>query len=305
MKQEVSTGMKIKTFGRHGKEGFKNLGRNGWMTFASISAVTVTLLLVGVCLALLLNLNAFGDQLESDVEIRAFIDLTAQQEQQDELKSRIENISEVESVTYQSKEEGLDNLIDNLGDEGEVFESLREENPLSDAFLIKTKDPQNVTAVAEEIKQLENVQDVEFAEDTVNRLFKVLEIARNVGLALVVGLLFTAMFLISNTIKLTIVARSHEIEIMKLVGATNWFIRWPFLVEGILIGIFGSIIPIGILIYGYYYLIELIANRFPTLFIDLLPVTPFVYQLSGLLIILGVIIGVWGSLTSMRKFLKV
>ncbi|MFP3489303.1 permease-like cell division protein FtsX, partial [Staphylococcus sp. SIMBA_130] len=98
-------------------------------------------------------------------------------------------------VTYQSKEEGLDNLIENLGDNGEVFESLKDENPLSDAFLVKTTDPQDVNDVAKQIQQLDNVQDVEFAEDTVNRLFKVLEIARNVGLALVVGLLFTAMFL--------------------------------------------------------------------------------------------------------------
>ncbi|MFP3359299.1 permease-like cell division protein FtsX, partial [Planococcus sp. SIMBA_143] len=138
---------------------------------------------------LLLNLNAFGDQLESDVEISAFIDLTAKQDQQDELKESIENISGVETVTYQSKEEGLDNLIENLGDNGEVFESLKDENPLSDAFLVKTTDPQDVNDVAKQIQQLDNVQDVEFAEDTVNRLFKVLEIARNVGLALVVGLL--------------------------------------------------------------------------------------------------------------------
>ncbi len=305
MKQEVSTGMKIKTFGRHSKEAFKNIGRNGWMSFASISAVTVTLLLVGVFLTLVLNLNAFGDQLEEDVEIRTFIDLTAEKEQQDELKAKIENISEVESVTFQSKEEGLDNLIDNLGDQGEVFESLKDENPLSDEFVVKTSDPQDINRVADQIKQFEYVENVEFGQETVNRLFKVLEISRNVGLGLVIGLLFTAMFLISNTIKLTIVARRTEIEIMKLVGATNWFIRWPFLIEGVLIGIFGALIPIGVLIYGYYFLTDLISTRYPTFFIDLLPVTPFVYQLAALLVVLGVIIGVWGSLTSMRKFLKV
>lgn len=297
--------MKMKTFGRHGKEGFKNLTRNSWMTVASISAVTVTLLLVGVFATILLNLNDIGSQIEEDVEVRVFIDLTAEQQEQQELKQQIEEISQVSSVDFQSKEEGLNQLIDSLGDEGEVFETLKDENPLNDVFIVQTEEPEDTIEVAETIEGLQTVEKVEYAKETVERLFNVMDIARNVGLAIIAGLLFTAMFLIANTIRITIVARKREIEIMKMVGATNWFIRWPFLIEGVLIGIFGSAIPIALVIVGYNFLYTEIQTRFPTLFIDILPVYPFVLRVSALLILMGVTIGLWGSFTSIRKYLKV
>ncbi|KHE71332.1 permease-like cell division protein FtsX [Halobacillus sp. BBL2006] len=297
--------MKFKTFGRHGKEGVKNLTRNRWMSVASISAVTVTLLLVGVFATLLLNLNDIGTQIEEDVEVRVFIDRTTDQQGQEQLEEKIGNISEVSSVEFQSKEEGLDQLIDSLGNEGEVFESLKDENPLNDVFIVKAQNPQDTIQVAQSIEDFKNVEKVEYAKETVERLFNVMDMARNVGLAIIAGLLFTAMFLIANTIRITIVARKREIEIMKMVGATNWFIRWPFLFEGILIGILGSVIPIALVIFGYDYLYSEITTRYPTLFIDLLPVYPFVFEVSSILILMGVIIGLWGSFTSIRKYLKV
>ncbi|ARI75773.1 permease-like cell division protein FtsX [Halobacillus mangrovi] len=297
--------MKFKTFGRHGKEGVKNLARNRWMSIASISAVTVTLLLVGVFATLLLNLNDIGTQIEEDVEVRVFIDRTTDQQGQEELEEKLGNIAPVSSVEFQSKEEGLNQLIDSMGDEGEVFQSLKDENPLNDVFIVKTKDPEDTIQVAQSIEDFEHVEKVEYAKETVERLFNVMDMARNVGLAIIAGLLFTAMFLIANTIRITIVARRREIEIMKMVGATNWFIRWPFLFEGILIGILGAIIPIGLVVFGYDYLYTEITTRYPTLFIDLLPVYPFVFEVSGILILMGVIIGLWGSFTSIRKYLKV
>ncbi|ELK48223.1 permease-like cell division protein FtsX [Halobacillus sp. BAB-2008] len=297
--------MKFRTFGRHMKEGFKNLARNRWMSVASVSAVTVTLLLVGVFATLLLNLNDIGKQIEEDVEVRAFIEVTADEDARDALQEEIEGISEVSSVKFQSKEQGLDELIESLGDEGQVFESLKDENPLNDVFIVNAENPEDTIAVAKEIETFKNIDKVEYAEETVQRLFKVMDIARNVGLAIIAGLLFTAMFLIANTIRITIVARRKEIEIMKMVGATNWFIRWPFLVEGIMIGILGSVIPILLVIFGYDFLFSEISTRYPTLFIDLLPVYPFVLQVSALMLLMGVIIGLWGSFTSIRKYLKV
>ncbi|MCA0971292.1 permease-like cell division protein FtsX [Halobacillus litoralis] len=297
--------MKIKTFGRHGKEGFKNLTRNSWMSVASISAVTVTLLLVGVFATILLNLNFIGAQIEEDVEVRVFIDLTASEQEQEQLRQEIEDISQISSVEFQSKEEGLNELINSLGNEGEVFESLREENPLNDVFIVQTEEPEDTIEVAETIQGLQTVEKVEYAKETVERLFNVMDIARNVGLAIIAGLLFTAMFLIANTIRITIVARKREIEIMKMVGATNWFIRWPFLIEGVLIGILGAVIPIALVVLGYNFLFTEIQTRFPTLFIDLLPVYPFVLEVSGILLLMGITIGLWGSFTSIRKYLKV
>ena len=297
--------MKLKTFGRHGKEGVKNITRNRWMSLASISAVTVTLLLVGVFAALLLNLNHIGSQIEENVEVRVFMDLTLEEPGQNELKEKLQNIPEVDTVTFQSKEEGLEKLIDSLGEEGEVFESLKDENPLNDVYIVKTKNPEDTIQVAQSIKSFENVEKVEYAKETVQRLFNVMDLARNIGLAIIAGLLFTAMFLIANTIRITIVARRKEIGIMKMVGATNWFIRWPFLVEGILIGMLGAAIPIAVVVFGYRYLFQEVTTRYPTLFVELLPVYPFVWKVSILLILMGVIIGLWGSFTSIRKYLKV
>ncbi|MGP4076776.1 permease-like cell division protein FtsX [Halobacillus sp. K22] len=297
--------MKLKTFGRHGKEGVKNITRNRWMSLASISAVTVTLLLVGVFAALLLNLNHIGSQIEENVEVRVFMDLTLEEPGQNELKDKLQNIPEVDTVTFQSKEEGLEKLIDSLGEEGEVFESLKDENPLNDVYIVKTEKPEDTIQVAQSIKNFENVEKVEYAKETVQRLFNVMDIARNIGIAIIAGLLFTAMFLIANTIRITIVARKKEIGIMKMVGATNWFIRWPFLVEGILIGMLGAAIPIAVVVFGYRYLFQEVTARYPTLFVELLPVYPFVWEVSILLILMGVIIGLWGSFTSIRKYLKV
>lgn len=272
---------------------------------ASISAVTVTLLLVGVFAMLLLNLNDIGEQIEEDVEVRVFIDRTADEESREELQGDLEDVQGVSSVNFQSKDEGLDNLINSMGDEGEAFESLKDENPLNDVYVVKTEDPQDTIQVAETIEGFDSVDKVEYAKETVERLFSVMDVARNVGLAIIAGLLFTAMFLIANTIRITIVARKREIEIMKMVGATNWFIRWPFLFEGILIGILGSIIPIALVIFGYDALYNEVTTRYPTLFIDLLPVYPFVFEVSALLVLMGVTIGLWGSFTSIRKYLKV
>jgi cell division transport system permease protein len=297
--------MRLKTLGRHVKEGSKNLGRNGWMTFASVSAVTVTLLLVGVFLVLLLNINEIATQIEDDVEIRVYLERTSTPEQHDELKEKIKEVSDVKSVTFVPKEEGLSQLIESLGDEGEVFASLEDENPLPDAFIVKTNEPQNTARVAQQIIGYQYITDVDYGKGTVEKLFTVTETARNIGIFLILGLLFTAMFLIANTIKLTIISRGTEIEIMKLVGATNGFIRWPFFVEGLLLGVLGAITPVVLLFFGYKFVFDAFSVNLAELFIQLLPVNSLILRLSVLLVSLGALIGVWGSLTSVRKFLKV
>ncbi|WP_416729590.1 permease-like cell division protein FtsX [Fictibacillus sp. JL2B1089] len=297
--------MKIRTLKRHFVEAFKSMGRNGWMSFASISAVTVTLLLVSVFLAILLNINYIASQIEDDVQIRAYIERTEKPERYDAYKQELEKLGKVKTVEYQSKEEGLDELIESLGDEGKAFSSLKNENPLRDAFIIYTEKPQDTAAVAKEVEKFKFVNKVEYGQGTVEKLFKVTDVARNVGIVLVLGLVFTAMFLISNTIKLTIVTRRREIEIMKLVGATNGFIRWPFFIEGFALGVAGAILPIVVITVGYQAIFDIVNQKLGTVFIELLPVTPLIPQLALLMILIGGVIGVWGSLTSVRKFLKI
>jgi cell division transport system permease protein len=297
--------MKIRTLKRHFIEAFKSMGRNGWMSFASISAVTVTLLLVSVFLAILLNINYIATQIEDDVQIRAYIERTEKPENYKAYEKQIESIDKVKSVEFQSKEKGLDELIKSLGDEGKVFSSLKKENPLKDAFIVQTDNPQQTGEVAKEVEKLKFVNKVEYGQGTVEKLFKVTDTARNVGIFLVLGLVFTAMFLISNTIKLTIVSRRREIEIMKLVGATNGFIRWPFFIEGFALGVSGAILPIIVIAVGYQAIFDIVNQKLGTVFIELLPVSPLIPQLSILMLLIGGVIGVWGSLTSVRKFLKI
>ncbi|MBD1381412.1 permease-like cell division protein FtsX [Metabacillus arenae] len=295
----------IRTLGRHFRESLKSLGRNAWMTFASVSAVTVTLILVGVFLTIMLNLNNFAVNIEDDVEIRVHIDVTADEKEQNQLRERIENIDKVDSVIFSPKEKELENLIESFGEEGQSFGLFEQNNPLNDVFVVKTDNPRDTIQIAKQIEDFDNAYKVRYGQDEVEKLFNAVEIARNIGIGLIIGLVFTAMFLISNTIKITIFARRREIEIMKLVGATNWFIRWPFFIEGLILGILGSIIPIAIVIASYKYVYEWAAPRVSGSFIELLPSSPFVFQVSAILLLIGALIGVWGSLMSVRKFLRV
>ncbi|QDX91552.1 ABC transporter permease [Brevibacillus laterosporus] len=297
--------MKISTYGRHVREGVKNLGRNGWMTFASVSAVTITLLILGVFLLLALNVNHMAKLVENQVEIRVFMDVTSDKAVAENLQKQVKVLPAVDTVTYVPKDQGLKDLREQLGENGKLLDGLEKENPLPDTLVVKTKEPKDVDFVAQQVKEMEHIEDVDYGADTVNNLFVATNIMRNVGIFFIIGLAFTAMFLIANTIKLTIVARRREIEIMKLVGATNWFIRWPFFVEGLFMGVMGAIIPITILSIGYYYLLQEIHASMYSSMLPLLPMDPFAYQVGLLLMGIGAFIGIWGSMLSVRKFLKV
>ncbi|HHP3706361.1 TPA: permease-like cell division protein FtsX, partial [Shigella sonnei] len=253
----------------------------GWMSFASISAVAITLLILGVFLILAMNVNYFAQSVEKQVEIRVFMDVLATEANVQQVEENIKAIPKVSTVQFIPKDEGLKQFKESLGDKAYLFEGLEKDNPLPDAFVVKTAQPQDTAAVAAQIKKLEYVKNLTYGEGTVEKLFAVTGAVRNVGIAFIIGLGFTAMFLIANTIKLTIVARRREIEIMKLVGATNWFIRWPFFVEGLLMGIVGALIPTIMLSVGYYYLLDAIHSSFEaSQLFKLLPPFPLVNQVA-------------------------
>lgn len=302
MSTEVIIVMKARTFGRHVRESLKSLGRNSWMTFASVSAVTVTLLLVGVFIVIMMNLNKLADDIENDVEIKVIVDLAADESTVGALEEQIRSTDGVSDVKFSTNTEELDNMIKGLGDEFNLF---KQDNPLRHAFYVKASNPQETINVAKKIETYDYIYEVIYGEGKVERLFQVLNVSRNVGLVLILALLFTAMFLISNTIRITIVARRREIEIMKLVGATNNFVRIPFLIEGVWLGILGSIIPMVIISFAYFNLYELLQPKLQGNLFKLIEVAPFIYQLNGLILFMGVFIGVWGSFMSVRKFLKV
>ena len=302
MSTEVTTAMKVNTLKRHFRESFKSLGRNSWMTLASVSAVTVTLLLVGVFALIMMNLNKVASDLENDVEIKVLIDETADEAAEKELLAKIEKLPDVTEMTYSTKEEELTDLVKDFGDDFKLFE---QSNPLRNVVYVKASEPQQTASLAKKIDKYDFTYEVMYGEGKVEKLFSVLNTSRNVGIVLILGLLFTAIFLISNTIRITIFARRDEIEIMKLVGASNSFVRIPFLLEGMWLGILGSIIPITAVITLYYNVYKSVSPKLEGEFIQLLEFSPLVYQVSSLLLLIGVLIGIWGSFMSVRKFLKI
>lgn len=295
--------MKARTFVRHVREGWKSLGRNGWMSFAAVSAVTVTLFILGIFLLLAMNVNHVAQMIEDQVEIRVSLELEADESVIRRVEHRITALPEVSQVEFISKEEGLKQLEEDLGD-ASLLEGI-EENPLPDVFRVETFEPQQTKAVAANIEQFDGVDNARYGEEFTDRLFNVTKTVRNVGVVLIVLLGLTAMFLISNTIRLTILARRREIEIMKLVGATNWFIRWPFFIEGLLIGLLGAILPSAVLLFGYYSITTKLVTQFELWFLDLLPMYPLAFQVTALLLGIGTIIGAMGSFISIHRFLKV
>lgn len=295
--------LRLRTFVKHMKDSIRNIGRNSWMSFAAISAVSITLLLVGGMLALLFNVNKFATDIEQDVSVRVYIDLTAEEKDQKELQKKIEKLDTVDKVKFSSRDEELKNVVSGFGDSFNLFEE--DENPLYDVFVVDTKKPELTKKTAQTIGKMKYVSRVSYGDAKADRIFKVTKNVRNIGGIIIAALIFTAIFLISNTIRITIYSRGTEIEIMKLVGATNWYIRWPFIIEGALIGFFGAVIPVLIVVIGYLNAYKNVTKFLAGSIYSLLAPQPFLWQLSGLMIGMGVLIGSLGSALSIRRFLDV
>lgn len=293
---------------RHLREGFKGTLRNGWMTFAAISAVTITLLLVGVFALVMFNVNEISENVENDVEIQVFVTRTAEEANVEKLGENLEQIPGVASVTFSSKEEELENFRNQLGEDASAYGTVEKDNPLHDRYIVKATDPLNTETVASAVESLENVDKVTFGQDYIDKMFAFFNGIRIGGLVLIVGLTLMAMFLISNTIKMTIFSRRREIEIMRLVGAKNSFIRWPFFIEGLLLGVLGALIPIIVIHFGYdvaYSALQPSLDQLNSDIFKLIDPSALTTQVSLVLLALGAFIGIWGSTTSLGRFLKV
>ncbi|EKU93276.1 Cell division protein FtsX [Alloiococcus otitis] len=294
---------KFRTFFGHIGEAFRSLRRNGWMTVAAIAAVAITLFLVGSLLASVLNLNKLASDIEDDVNIRVSIDLAADQDDQEALWDKIMALDNVADMTYSSRHEELDNIIGVYGEDFDLLEG--DDNPLYDVFIVHATSPEATQALAGEIEDFNFVQDVNYGGAEADRLFSLTRTMRNVGFVVIGVLIFTAVFLISNTIRIAIFSRSTEIEIMRLVGAKNSFIRWPFLFEGAIIGLVGSLISSAVIAYIYINGFDRLMTLLSQTSFALLAPDPFLYGLLGVLVAIGVVIGSLGSLLSIRRFLKI
>lgn len=305
--------MKFSTLLRHIREGFKNVARNGWMSFASMGSIVVSLFILGVFMLLAMNVNKLADQIESQVQIRVYLQVDTPQEKIEDINRIIGRLPEVKKVTFVSKEEGLKRLQESLDEDTKnALEGYdKENNPLPDGFDVDVFDPEKVADVAKQIQAINSSDDtqpifkVNYGQGTVEKLFRITNAVRNVGLVIVAGLAIMAMFLISTTIKMTILARRREIGIMKLVGATNTFIRWPFFVEGVIIGLCGSAISSAVVLYGYSSLVKSAQYDLGLMLIKFASVSEVGWTIAGTLLVLGTLLGIWGSIVSVRKYLKV
>ena len=285
----------IRNFFRQLRNGFRNLFRNGWMTAASILTMTVTLLMVGGLIMLLSNVDNITQDIEEGVQIRAHIDLAADEQDEADLRQAIEEIEYVSDITYRTREEELEDLIDRVGEEFALFSD--DANPLFNVFVVSVEDTEYLDIVTEQISELPYAVDVTYGEIDTQNLLSTLEIVRVVFALIAAVLVVIAVALISNTIKLTIYARQTEIEIMRLVGAQNSYIRAPFAYEGAFIGLISSIFA-SVLLYGAYEGITGVQV------IAFTPTTPFIYYVAGGLVIIGILLGVIGARRSIKRFLK-
>ncbi|SDW78313.1 permease-like cell division protein FtsX [Alicyclobacillus hesperidum] len=290
---------------RHLREGIKNVIRNGWMSFASMSAVIVTLAVLGFSLILTFNVAQMSTDVTSQLEFSAFLNVNATQQTGSAIAAQIKALPGVESVQVISKNEGLAQMKKELGSEmGDVLNAFKQ-NPLPIQLVVKPADPHQIDRIARQVEEIQGVATVRDPHQLAAAIFRTLAIVRDVGVVFVVALLITSMFLISNTIRITIFSRRREIEIMKLVGATNWFIRWPFIVEGMLIGLVGAVVPVLVLVYGYRSLYIRAKGVFSGLAFPLVQAGDLGVKLAVILLAIGLFIGLWGGVMSVRRFLRV
>ena len=296
----------IRILGRNFRDGFKNVFRNFSLSFASITCITITLLVVAVALIGSLNVENFTKLISDDFTIVAFVNNDASEEDEEVIESKLNKIGNIESITYVSKKDTKEEMMDS----SETFKGImsawdEDENPLSDAYQIKVKDIEKIENTAEKIKKIDKIEIVKYGEGMVDSMVSIFDIIKKVLIVTVVALIVVTAFLIVNTIKITIFSRQEDIEIKRLVGASNFSIKQPFVIEGFIIGFLGSIIPIIATIYGYNYLYNYTGGVIFSQFIRLIKPFPFVFYTSVVLLVIGIVVGMIGSSRAVRKYLKI
>ena len=288
------------------RDAFKSVFRNFSLSLASISCITITLIIVAVSIVVTFNVQNFTKEMEKDLTIVVFLDTDTTEEEVEEIRDKLESMSNVESLTYQSKA----SVKEEMSQENEVFNEVMstwddEDNPLKDTFQVKVKVVERISNTAKNIEKIDKVSSVKYGEGMVDNLIEAFEAAQNVSYGMVIALILVTVFLIINTIKLTIFSRKREISIMRLVGASNFTIKTPFIIEGMVLGLLGSIIPILIVCFGYIALYNHFDAYLYSRMITLIEPEPFIYMVSGIVLVIGIIVGMIGSASAVRKYLKV
>lgn len=291
---------------RNIRDSFQSVFRNFSLSLASISCITITLLVVSISMILSVNVNNFASLVEKDVTIVTFLDSDISEEKIKVVEQEIKRLNNIESITFQSKDE----ITKEMKESSDTFKAImdewsEDENPLQDTYLVKVEDINKIASTAKKIKAIDGVDVIKYGEGMVEQLVAVFDVVRKICLGMVVALIVVTAFLISNTIKITIFSRKREIEIMRLVGASNLNIKIPFIFEGLFLGVIGSIIPIIATIYGYTVLFENFNGQLFSPFIKLVEPQPFIFLLSLVLVVIGILVGMFGSWRAVKKYLKI
>lgn len=295
--------MKLSTSEYFIKEVYTSFKRNIWMTLASIFTVVLSLFILGFFSIVILNLNKMADTLESQVQISVYLKDDLSQEEIDETKETLSKIEGLQDIKFTTREEAMEKFKERLGDQQFLLDALDDTNPLPDSFSLTVTSPQQVKTIADTVVALDSVESASYSQDIINHLFNLTHLIRLIGVALIMLLTGAAIFIISNTIRLTVFARRKEIAIMKYVGATDWFIRWPFLLEGICLGFIGGGLATIFLYIVYNQVTQEIYEAMA--FFPLIPQHPFIDYISLAILVAGIIIGALGSTISLKRFLKV
>ena len=286
----------------------KSVFRNFSLSLASISCITITLIVVAISIVLSYNVNNFTDIIEKNVTMVIFLDSDVTDEQIENIQKELKKIDNVNTKTVKFIDKM--SIADDMMESSEILKSVmedytRENSPLQDTFQLKVKDINKIDKTAKKISQIDGVDLVKYGEEMVKKLVKAFDVVRKGCIYIVIALILVTAFLISNTIKITIFSRKREIEIMRLVGASNINIKIPFILEGLLLGLLGSIVPVVITIIGYNAVYDHFDGVMFSQFIKLVKPEPFVFYVSLILIGIGMIVGMIGSYRAVKKYLKI
>lgn len=294
--------MKLRSFRRFFVEAFQSMGRNLAMTIASVATIALTLFICGVFTVLVMNINKFAGDIESTVEIQAFIASDIDEATSTALVGDIRALDGVNTVTFISKEEALADMATRLEETPAGLLDSLGQNPLPDSYMITVDSADDVAPVAEKVEELKGITEAQYGDETVDQLFIMLKWVRYFGIGLIAFLVIASVVIVAFNIKITVASRREEISIMRYVGASNWYIRWPFCISGMIMGLFGGVIAVALLYGLYTVFVKQLGSVL--VFMNLISVNAdFIYMFCAM-VLFGIILGSAGSMVSLNVYLK-
>ena len=288
---------------RNFRDGIRSVFRNFSLSIASITCITITLILVAIAIVISANVDHFTKRLEETMTIVVYLKEDVTEEQKNDIEEEIKKLRNYDSLVYKSKDEWKQEMIDSSEELGATLSYL-DTNPLLDSITVKVTDIKSLSYVASAIRGMDGVKSAKYGEESVDKLVFIFDIVEKAMIVIVCALILVTAFLISNTIKLTIFSRRSEIEIKRLVGTSNFAIRQP-IIEGFILGIIGSLIPIIITIYGYILLYDHFDGYLFSHIVELIKPMNIIWFVSIILAIIGGLVGMFGSSRAVRKYLKI